>query len=71
MRYSPTHHRIWIRGLAEDADTPDGSAKPDGLYMDVEQTKVMQMEWTVQTNWNQGSSERPDARGKGPDPGFG
>ncbi|KAJ7843242.1 hypothetical protein B0H14DRAFT_3689905 [Mycena olivaceomarginata] len=48
--------RIRIRGSAKDADTLDGTDRPDGL--DVERTEVVQMGWTE-------SSNGPDARGKG------
>jgi hypothetical protein len=42
--------RIWIRGLAKDADTLNGSDRPDGS--DVEWTEVMWMGWTVWMSWN-------------------
>ncbi|KAJ7740291.1 hypothetical protein B0H14DRAFT_2638118 [Mycena olivaceomarginata] len=51
--------RIRIRGLAKDADTLDGSDRPDGS--DVERAEVMRMGW-------KGSSDGLDTRGKGPDP---
>ncbi|KAJ7798818.1 hypothetical protein B0H14DRAFT_2617608 [Mycena olivaceomarginata] len=50
--------QIRIRGSAEDADTLDGSDRPDGS--DVERTEVVRMGWT-------GSSDGQDACGKGPD----
>ncbi|KAJ7330333.1 hypothetical protein DFH08DRAFT_815250 [Mycena albidolilacea] len=46
----------------------NGLDKPDGLYMVIEWTEVVWMEWTVRMNWNQGLSNGLDAGGKGLDP---